>query len=184
MLPARHRGRLERAAFGQAGIDGKRVIHPRQLEPTPRAFRPSDGELAHARRGVEALGETEALGKGADGKMIDHANVQMARKAELAGTLELITTMLGTRAMTVIGEKSRPGSCLSLKFSCAPRRWRVEAIPGRPPLWSAIARGTRSPQWLSCRLPIAPLAGDRGVLSASFQTSSFMPIFEFSAQRS
>jgi malyl-CoA/(S)-citramalyl-CoA lyase len=63
------------------GFDGKQVIHPNQIEPTLHAFRPSDGELAHARRVVEAMEEAEALGKGAitlDGKMIDYANVRMA----------------------------------------------------------------------------------------------------------
>lgn len=65
------------------GFDGKQVIHPDQIEPTLRAFRPSDGELAHARRIVKAMEEAEALGKGAvtlDGKMIDYANVRMARR--------------------------------------------------------------------------------------------------------
>src|SRR6185437_14724714 len=37
------------------GFDGKQVIHPNQIEPTLRAFRPSDDELAHARRIVEAM---------------------------------------------------------------------------------------------------------------------------------
>ena len=63
------------------GFDGKQVIHPNQIEPTLHAFRPSEGELAHARRVVEAMEEAEALGKGAttlDGKMIDYANVRMA----------------------------------------------------------------------------------------------------------
>lgn len=65
------------------GFDGKQVIHPDQIEPTLRAFRPSDGELAHARKVVQTMEEAEALGKGAvtlDGKMIDYANVRMARR--------------------------------------------------------------------------------------------------------
>jgi malyl-CoA/(S)-citramalyl-CoA lyase len=65
------------------GFDGKQVIHPDQIEPTLRAFIPSDDELAQARRVIEAMDNAEALGQGAvtlDGKMIDHANVRMARR--------------------------------------------------------------------------------------------------------
>lgn len=65
------------------GFDGKQVIHPDQIEPTLRAFTPSDEELAQARRVVEAMEQAEALGQGAvtlDGKMIDYANVRMARR--------------------------------------------------------------------------------------------------------
>lgn len=65
------------------GFDGKQVIHPDQIEPTLRAFTPSDEELAQARRVVEAMEQAEAQGQGAvtlDGKMIDYANVRMARR--------------------------------------------------------------------------------------------------------
>lgn len=65
------------------GFDGKQVIHPDQIEPTLRAFTPSEEELAQARRVVEAMEQAEAQGQGAvtlDGKMIDYANVRMARR--------------------------------------------------------------------------------------------------------
>lgn len=65
------------------GFDGKQVIHPDQIEPTLRAFTPSDEELAQARRVVEAMELAESQGQGAvtlDGKMIDYANVRMARR--------------------------------------------------------------------------------------------------------
>jgi malyl-CoA/(S)-citramalyl-CoA lyase len=65
------------------GFDGKQVIHPDQIEPTLRAFVPSDSELAQARRILEAMAQAEAQGQGAvtlDGKMIDYANVRMARR--------------------------------------------------------------------------------------------------------
>ncbi|MBR1171800.1 HpcH/HpaI aldolase/citrate lyase family protein [Bradyrhizobium liaoningense] len=65
------------------GFDGKQVIHPDQIEPTLRAFTPSGEELAQARRVVEAMETAEANGQGAvtlDGKMIDYANVRMARR--------------------------------------------------------------------------------------------------------
>ncbi len=65
------------------GFDGKQVIHPDQIDPTLRAFTPSAEELAQARRVVEAMETAEAQGQGAvtlDGKMIDYANVRMARR--------------------------------------------------------------------------------------------------------
>ena len=65
------------------GFDGKQVIHPDQIAPTLRAFTPSDAELTQARRIVEAMEQAEAQGQGAvtlDGKMIDYANVRMARR--------------------------------------------------------------------------------------------------------
>ena len=65
------------------GFDGKQVIHPDQIEPTLRAFTPSNEELVQARRIVEAMEQAEAQGQGAvtlDGKMIDYANVRMARR--------------------------------------------------------------------------------------------------------
>ncbi|MBB4376540.1 beta-methylmalyl-CoA/L-malyl-CoA lyase [Bradyrhizobium sp. Rc3b] len=65
------------------GFDGKQVIHPDQIEPTLRAFMPSEQELAQARRIVDAMEQAEAKGQGAvtlDGKMIDYANVRMARR--------------------------------------------------------------------------------------------------------
>ena len=65
------------------GFDGKQVIHPDQIEPTLRAFIPSGDELAQARRILEAMEQAEAQGQGAvtlDGKMIDYANVRMARR--------------------------------------------------------------------------------------------------------
>ena len=65
------------------GFDGKQVIHPDQIEPTLRAFMPTEQELEQARRIVEAMEQAEVNGQGAvtlDGKMIDYANVRMARR--------------------------------------------------------------------------------------------------------
>ena len=65
------------------GFDGKQVIHPDQIDVTRRAFMPTEEELAYARRIVEAMESAEAAGQGAvtlDGKMIDYANVKMARR--------------------------------------------------------------------------------------------------------
>lgn len=71
------------------GFDGKQVIHPDQIEPTLRAFMPSERELDEARRIVEAMEQAEANGQGAvtlDGKMIDYANVRMARRIIALGS--------------------------------------------------------------------------------------------------
>lgn len=79
-------GRLTESSAQKAaamGFDGKQVIHPDQIEPTRRAFMPSAEELAQAQRILEAMEQAEALGQGAvtlDGKMIDYANVRMARR--------------------------------------------------------------------------------------------------------
>ena len=64
------------------GFDGKQCIHPGQLASVNRIFGPTPEEIAHARRVVDAYDAAAASGRGAislDGKMIDEANVRMAR---------------------------------------------------------------------------------------------------------
>ena len=64
------------------GFDGKQCIHPVQLARANAIFSPSAAEIAHARRVVEACEQAAAEGRGAaslDGKMIDAANIRMAR---------------------------------------------------------------------------------------------------------
>lgn len=65
------------------GYDGKQVIHPDQIAPTRLAFRPSDNDVASARRVIEAMETAAREGHGAvtlDGRMIDLANVRMAER--------------------------------------------------------------------------------------------------------
>ena len=65
----------------QLGFIGKSCIHPQQIELANAAFRPSDAEIAHALRVVEAAGAAGAQGVGAwvvDGKMIDAPFVRRA----------------------------------------------------------------------------------------------------------
>lgn len=65
------------------GYDGKQVIHPDQIDPTRLAFRPSDNDVASARRVIEAMETAAREGHGAvtlDGRMIDLANVRMAER--------------------------------------------------------------------------------------------------------
>jgi len=60
------------------GFTGKMCIHPRQLPVVHEVFRPTDAELAWARRVVEAFS-----GSGVstlDGKMIDKPVVDRARR--------------------------------------------------------------------------------------------------------
>lgn len=64
------------------GFDGKQCIHPGQLASVNRIFGPTPEEIAHARRVVEAYDAAAATGRGAvslDGRMIDEANVRLAR---------------------------------------------------------------------------------------------------------
>jgi citrate lyase subunit beta/citryl-CoA lyase len=64
------------------GFDGKQCIHPSQIPIVHRIFSPSAEEVAHAKAVVAAYDEAVKDGRGAvgkDGKMIDYANIRMAR---------------------------------------------------------------------------------------------------------
>jgi len=64
------------------GFDGKQCIHPNQIPIVNRIFSPSAEEVAHAKSVVEAYDDAVKAGRGAigkDGKMIDFANIRMAR---------------------------------------------------------------------------------------------------------
>jgi citrate lyase subunit beta/citryl-CoA lyase len=64
------------------GFVGKSCIHPSQIALANAVFRPTDAEIAHARRVVEAADQADAQGIGAyvvDGKMIDAPFVVRAR---------------------------------------------------------------------------------------------------------
>jgi citrate lyase beta subunit len=64
------------------GFDGKQCIHPSQIPVCHRIFSPSPDEVAHAKSVVEAYDEAAKAARGAigkDGKMIDYANIRMAR---------------------------------------------------------------------------------------------------------
>ncbi|GAA5105770.1 CoA ester lyase [Haloechinothrix salitolerans] len=67
----------------QMGFDGKTLIHPAQLEPCNRIFAPSEEEVAHSRRVIEAFDAAQAEGKGVvtvDGRMIENLHVDNARR--------------------------------------------------------------------------------------------------------
>ncbi|HLK64548.1 MAG TPA: CoA ester lyase [Bryobacteraceae bacterium] len=64
------------------GFDGKQCIHPNQLAAVNSIFGPTAEEVAHAQQVVQAYEEAAASGRGAatfNGKMIDAANLRMAR---------------------------------------------------------------------------------------------------------
>lgn len=74
--------RAEAQLARSMGFLGKSCIHPSQIALANEVFRPSDDEIAHALRVVEAALEAEANGVGAyvvGGKMIDPPFVERAR---------------------------------------------------------------------------------------------------------
>lgn len=75
---------LERAArtARALGFDGKQCIHPAQLPIVNAVFAPTEDEIANAEAVVRAYEDAVASGRGAathDGRMIDAANIRMAR---------------------------------------------------------------------------------------------------------
>ena len=64
------------------GFDGKQCIHPSQLATANAVFGPTTEEVAQAEQVVQAYEQAAAAGRGAaslNGKMIDAANLRMAR---------------------------------------------------------------------------------------------------------
>ena len=64
------------------GFDGKQCIHPSQIAVVHSVFGPTPDEVTRARAVVEAYEAAAKSGRGAvghDGKMIDMANIRMAR---------------------------------------------------------------------------------------------------------
>jgi citrate lyase subunit beta/citryl-CoA lyase len=78
-----HQGLLSACRVARAlGFDGKQCIHPAQLDAVNAAFTPAPEEVAWAERVLAAYEEARAAGRGAfslDGRMIDAANLRMAR---------------------------------------------------------------------------------------------------------
>ena len=86
--------RAEAQLARSMGFLGKSCIHPSQIALANEVFRPSDEEIAHAVRVVEAAREAQSKGVGAyvvDGKMIDPPFVERAlvlvQQADRAGLL-------------------------------------------------------------------------------------------------
>jgi citrate lyase subunit beta/citryl-CoA lyase len=74
--------RAEATLARRLGFLGKSCIHPSQVAHANEVFRPTDTEIAHARRVVAAADEADARGVGAytvDGQMVDAPFVRRAR---------------------------------------------------------------------------------------------------------
>jgi citrate lyase beta subunit len=73
--------RREAEGARRLGFVGKSAIHPSQVPIANEVFRPSDAEIAHAQRVVQAAGEARAADVGVftvDGKMVDPPIVRRA----------------------------------------------------------------------------------------------------------
>ena len=68
----------------EMGFDGKTLIHPGQVEIANEVWAPSEDEVAHARRVIDAFDEGLREGRGVvtvDGRMIENLHVANARRA-------------------------------------------------------------------------------------------------------
>ncbi|KZM51341.1 CoA ester lyase [Labrenzia sp. OB1] len=68
----------------EMGMDGKTLIHPKQIGPCHAAFSPSEEEVAWARRINAEFDKPENADKGAiqvDGKMVERLHAEMGRRA-------------------------------------------------------------------------------------------------------
>ncbi|KIZ19521.1 malyl-CoA thiolesterase [Streptomyces natalensis ATCC 27448] len=67
----------------QFGFDGKTLIHPGQVAPCNEVFAPSDAQIAHARKVIDAFELATREGRGVvtvDGRMIENLHVEDARR--------------------------------------------------------------------------------------------------------
>lgn len=67
----------------QLGMDGKTLIHPKQLEPCNRVWAPTDDAVADAREVIAAFEQAQAEGKGVvtvNGRMIENLHVAQAER--------------------------------------------------------------------------------------------------------
>ncbi|PVB62077.1 CoA ester lyase [Labrenzia sp. 011] len=74
----------ECAQGAEMGMDGKTLIHPKQIGPCHAAFSPSEEEVAWARRINAEFDKPENADKGAiqvDGKMVERLHAEMGRRA-------------------------------------------------------------------------------------------------------
>ena len=65
------------------GMDGKTLIHPKQIEPANQAFAPSPDDVAAARRVIDAFALPQNAGKGVitvEGRMVERLHADMAAR--------------------------------------------------------------------------------------------------------
>ena len=79
----------------ELGIDGKTLIHPKQIAAADAAFAPTKEEVEWSRRIIAAHSEAAAAGKGVvlvDGRLIENLHVENARRLlALAGEIERLS---------------------------------------------------------------------------------------------
>ncbi len=67
----------------EMGMDGKTIIHPKQIADCNRIFSPDEAEVAWGRRVIEAFDAPENQSKNVmtiDGKMVERLHAEMARR--------------------------------------------------------------------------------------------------------
>jgi citrate lyase subunit beta/citryl-CoA lyase len=74
---------VEARQGAEMGFDGKTLVHPTQVEVANRVWAPTEEQVDHARRVIEAFEQAEREGKGVvtvDGRMIENLHVDNARR--------------------------------------------------------------------------------------------------------
>ncbi len=67
----------------ELGMDGKTLIHPKQLEPANRVWAPTDEAVDHAREVIAAFEQATSEGRGVatvNGRLIENLHVEQARR--------------------------------------------------------------------------------------------------------
>ena len=70
------------------GFDGKTLIHPKGIPSANAAFAPSEAEVAHARRVIDAFDAAAADGSALvvlEGKLVEELHVHAARRVLALG---------------------------------------------------------------------------------------------------
>jgi citrate lyase subunit beta/citryl-CoA lyase len=78
----------------ELGMDGKTLIHPKQIDAANATFRPSEAVLAYSRKIIAAHAEAAAAGKGVvvvDGRLVENLHVEEAKR--LVALDEAITAL-------------------------------------------------------------------------------------------
>ena len=78
----------------QLGFDGKTLVHPTQVEVANRVWAPSEDEVDHARRVIDAFAQAEREGKGVvvvDGRMVE--NLHRDNALRTLATAEAISAL-------------------------------------------------------------------------------------------
>ena len=78
----------------ELGFDGKTLIHPSQVEVANEVWAPTEDEIAHAKKVVEAFAEAESTGRGVvvvDGRMVENLHRDIAQR--VLATAEAIAAL-------------------------------------------------------------------------------------------